>query len=499
MRESFQEFSGDAGPPEIRPEEIILEELIGSGSFGKVYKGRCRQKAVAVKILHKQQFDAQTLAAFRKEVYLMNKIYHPNICLFMGAVTIPGKLMIVTEIVPKGNMETLLHDEKINLPLYLRMRMARDAALGVLWLHESTPTFIHRDLKTSNLLVDENMRVKICDFGLSTVKPQRHQMLKDQTTAKGTPLFMAPEVMMFREFNESSDVYSFGIVLWEILTRQEPFSQFRALDEFRTAVCVRHERPIIPADALDSLHRLIEKCWDKEPARRPTFREIVAALDHIIVEAAISDRRGRELWKRYFLNESVVGWDTFADSFCEWLKVPSRANCAKGTIGHLNLKCLKAILTEAPKTDGAHGVDPDYVVTLEKFGRILEYFGPLHEGTMDTIREMLQQRWFYGELDTASAAARLNGQPPGSFLVRFSSTNPGCFTTSQVPADGSIRHQRVQYNAGRGFLYQGVLYPRLTELIAATFNPTLACPNYKFLSIFLNASGPGYPSEQKYG
>ncbi len=111
--------------------------------------------------------------------------------------------------------------------------MARDAALGVLWLHESTPTFIHRDLKTSNLLgnadidsfyllpkllftVDENMRVKICDFGLSTVKPQRHQMLKDQTTAKGTPLFMAPEVMMFREFNESSDVYSFGIVLWEV-------------------------------------------------------------------------------------------------------------------------------------------------------------------------------------------------------------------------------------------------------------------------------------------
>lgn len=108
-------LSESSGPPEIRPEEIILEELIGSGSFGKVwhtlsspntfhssilhlyfvwcntclltwsqvYKGRCRQKAVAVKILHKQQFDPQTLAVFRKEVYLMSKIYHPNVCLFM--------------------------------------------------------------------------------------------------------------------------------------------------------------------------------------------------------------------------------------------------------------------------------------------------------------------------------------------------------------------------------------------------------------------------------
>lgn len=485
----YQEYSSDgSGPPEIRPEETVLEELIGSGSFGKVYKGRCRQKLVAVKILHKQQFDNQTLAVFRKEVYLMNKIYHPNICLFMGAVTIPGKLMIVTELVAKGNLETLLHDEKINLPLPLRMRMARDAALGVLWLHESTPTFIHRDLKTSNLLVDENMRVKICDFGLSTVKPQRHQMLKDQTTAKGTPLFMAPEVMMFREFNESSDVYSFAIVLWEILTRQEPFSQFRALDEFRQAVCVRHERPIIPPDTLDSLKRLIERCWDKEPSRRPSFREIVVALEHIIVEAAIANQRGREFWKRYFLNDSIVAWKTFADAFCDWLKVPTRAQCEKNSVPYLNLKCLKAVLAESPGNDGSSGVLPDHVVTMEKFGRILEYFGPLQEGFMDTIREMLSQKWFHGELDTADAQACLNGKPPGSFLVRFSSTNPGCFTTSQIVADGTVRHQRVQHQPGKGFLFQNVMYPRLTELIAGSFNPALAIPNYKFLAIFINSA-----------
>jgi hypothetical protein len=345
------------------------------------------------------------------------------------------------------------------------------------------------------------MRVKICDFGLSTVKQHPRQMLKDQTTAKGTPLFMAPEVMMFREFNESSDVYSFGIVLWEILTRKEPFSQFRQLEEFRQAVCVRHERPPIPPDTLDSLRHLIERCWDKDPSRRPTFREIVACLEHVIIEAAVEDHRGREFWKRYFLTEYVVKFDTFADAFCDWLKVPSRAVCDKGSIPHLNLKCLKAILAEAPKTEG--NSPADRVVTVEKFGRILEFFGPLQEGTafMDGIREMLQQRWFHGELDTVDAAARLNGQPPGTFLVRFSNSHAGCFTISQVAPDGIIRHTRVLHQVGRGVQYQGVIFPRLIDLINTVCNPALACPNYQFLSIFLTSGHPGYPLEtyQRYG
>lgn len=311
---------------------------------------------------------------------------------------------------------------------------------------------------------------------------------------------MAPEVMMFREFNESSDVYSFGIVLWEILTRQEPFSQFRALDEFRQAVCVRHERPIIPPDTLDSLRRLIERCWDKDPTRRPTFREIVVALEHVIVEAAISDPRGREFWKRYFLTENTVPWDNFVDSFCDWFKIPTRATVEKNTIPHLNLKCLKAVIAEVPKTEGhgAHGVDPDYIVSLEKFGRILDFFGPLQEGILDTIREMLKQRWFHGELDTVDAAERLSSQTPGSFLIRFSSSNVGCYTISSVATDGTIRHQRVQHHTGKGFVFQNVLFPRLSDLVASTFNVALSVPNYKFAGIFLHTGEIGYEA-QKYG
>ena len=99
--------------------------------------------------------------------------------------------------------------------------MARDAAKGMAWLHGSNPVFIHRDLKTSNLLVGEDWNIKICDFGLSQIKKRGEHYLRDgMEGAKGTPLWMSPEVMSGEHFNEKADIYSFGIVLWEILTRK---------------------------------------------------------------------------------------------------------------------------------------------------------------------------------------------------------------------------------------------------------------------------------------
>jgi serine/threonine protein kinase len=137
--------------------------------------------------------------------------------------------------------------------------MARDAALGMNWLHTSHPPIIHRDLKVirispssflllsllllihfqkaSNLLVDEHLSVKLSDFGLSQVKQTPH-LIDGKEGARGTPLWMAPEVLMCRPFDEKADVYSFGLVLWEILTRLEPYAHYRNFRIFREDVCM---------------------------------------------------------------------------------------------------------------------------------------------------------------------------------------------------------------------------------------------------------------------
>jgi serine/threonine protein kinase len=175
----------------------------------------------------------------------MSKIYHPNTVLFLGACTsVPGKYMIVTELLTR-TVEAIVFERPCSLSLLARLRLAKDAALGMLWLHSSKPVIIHRDLKLSNLLVDEHLCVKIGDFGLSQLKPFGEQyFLQDTPSAgvQGTPLWMAPEVMRNEPFNEKADVYSFGIILWQLLTTTEPFTEFEFLDDFVRAVAVQHVR-----------------------------------------------------------------------------------------------------------------------------------------------------------------------------------------------------------------------------------------------------------------
>ncbi|KAG6672983.1 hypothetical protein I3842_16G086900 [Carya illinoinensis] len=263
----------DGALDEVAECEIPWEEIT-LGSYGEVYRGDWHGTEVAVKRFLDQDIYGQSLEEFKSEVLLMKRLRHPNVVLFMGAVTRPPNLSIVTEFLPRGSLYRLIHRPNNQLDERRRLRMALDAARGMNYLHNCSPIIVHRDLKSPNLLVDKNWVVKVCDFGLSRIK--NSTFLSSRSTA-GTAEWMAPEVLRNEPANEKCDIYSFGVILWELSTLQQPWGGMNPM-QVVGAVGFQHRRLDIPDDMDPAIADIIEKCWQTDPKLRPTFAEIMAAL-----------------------------------------------------------------------------------------------------------------------------------------------------------------------------------------------------------------------------
>ncbi|KAG5022181.1 hypothetical protein JHK85_018523 [Glycine max] len=255
-------------------EEITLGERIGLGSYGEVYHGEWHGTEIAVKRFLDQDISGESLEEFKTEVRIMKRLRHPNVVLFMGAVTRPPNLSIVTEFLPRGSLYRLLHRPNSQLDERRRLKMALDTARGMNYLHNCTPVVVHRDLKSPNLLVDKNWVVKVCDFGLSRMK---HSTFLSSRSTAGTAEWMAPEVLRNEPSNEKCDVYSFGVILWELSTLQQPWGGMNPM-QVVGAVGFQHRRLDIPDDMDPAIADIIRKCWQTDPKLRPTFAEILAAL-----------------------------------------------------------------------------------------------------------------------------------------------------------------------------------------------------------------------------
>jgi len=210
---------------------------------------------------------------FMKEAFILRQLRHPNVLQVLGASMDPP--CIVTEYMPRGNLFQLIHDTSIDLPWSVVRKIALDICKGMCYLHGCTPPLIHRDLKPHNLLVDENWRVKVCDFGLSKFVDTKHVM-----TACGTPAYAAPEVLRNSDYSMSADVYSFGIVLWELVTRDILYPNLPPF-QIIFAVGTQKSRPLIPNHLHKSIVLLIQECWDEDPNRRPTFLAITDRLTEL--------------------------------------------------------------------------------------------------------------------------------------------------------------------------------------------------------------------------
>ena len=259
----------------IAAETIQLGERIGIGSYGEVIRGLWRGTEVAVKRFLDQDLSDQLMSEFAQEVDLMRRLRHPNVVLLMGVVMHQPNMSIVMEYLHRGSLYKLLHRDqppriKSALNVARRMRMALDIAKGMTYLHTCTPIIVHRDLKSPNLLVDKHWVVKVCDFGLSRVK--NHTYLSSKSNA-GTPEWMAPEVLRNENSNEKCDVYSFGVIFWELVTMELPWKGLNAM-QVVGAVGFAGNRLTIPEDMDPTAAKICEDCWNAIPSDRPCFAEI---------------------------------------------------------------------------------------------------------------------------------------------------------------------------------------------------------------------------------
>ncbi|XP_022893952.1 serine/threonine-protein kinase CTR1-like [Olea europaea var. sylvestris] len=263
---------------EIRWEDLYLREEIGQGSFAVVYRGIWNECDVAVKVYSGYQYGEETLSDCKKEIHIMRKLRHPNVVLFMGAVCSEEKLAMVTEFLPRGSLFKTLHKNNQSLDMRRRLKMALDVARGMNYLHHRNPPIVHRDLKSSNLLVDKSWTVKVGDFGLSKLKNATFLTAK---SGRGTPQWMAPEVLRNEPSTEKSDIFSFGVVLWELVTESIPWNDLNSL-QVVGVVGFMDRRLDLPENLDPRVSSIIGDCWQSNQQHRPSFEDIIHRMTELV-------------------------------------------------------------------------------------------------------------------------------------------------------------------------------------------------------------------------
>ncbi|XP_053577075.1 RAF proto-oncogene serine/threonine-protein kinase isoform X2 [Bombina bombina] len=265
---------------EIEATEVMLSTRIGSGSFGTVYKGKWHGD-VAVKVLKVTDPTPEQFQAFRNEVAVLRKTRHVNILLFMGYMT-KDNLAIVTQWCEGSSLYKHLHVLETKFQMFQLIDIARQTAQGMDYLHAKN--IIHRDMKSNNIFLHEGLTVKIGDFGLATVK-SRWSGSQQVEQPSGSILWMAPEVIRMEDLNPysfQSDVYSYGIVLYELMTGELPYSNIRDRDQIIFLVgrgCVVPDLSKLYKNCPKAMKRLVADSVKKVKEERPLFPQILSSIE----------------------------------------------------------------------------------------------------------------------------------------------------------------------------------------------------------------------------
>ncbi|TMW55913.1 hypothetical protein Poli38472_008561 [Pythium oligandrum] len=268
---------------EVPYTSLELKELVGSGYFGDAWRATYGGQDVVVKTIRASEFgetNDQILREFQHEAAVLSMFgHHPCVVPFVGASTdIRFPLSLITQYLPHGSLEDNLKqaDVQQNLSIQQRTLMLKDAAAGLLNIHEGG--FIHRDIAARNCLVDQDLRVKICDFGLCRrVNAYGGSLMKDSV---GPVKYMAPESLQPpHSFSFDSDSWMFGVLMWETYSASPPFASMTPVEAMMKVL--NGERLPVPNNVPAELQSLMESCFHDTPSQRPSMEEILAALDAV--------------------------------------------------------------------------------------------------------------------------------------------------------------------------------------------------------------------------
>uniref|UniRef100_A0A4W6DMA0 Ephrin type-A receptor 7 n=1 Tax=Lates calcarifer TaxID=8187 RepID=A0A4W6DMA0_LATCA len=262
---------------------IKIERVIGAGEFGEVCSGRLklpgkRDVSVAIKTL-KVGYTEKQRREFLCEASIMGQFDHPNVVHLEGVVTRGKPVMIVIEYMENGSLDAFLRKHDGQFTVIQLVGMLRGIAAGMRYL--SDMGYVHRDLAARNILVNSNLVCKVSDFGLSRVIDDDPEAVYTTTGGKIPVRWTAPEAIQYRKFTSASDVWSYGIVMWEVMSYGErPYWDMSNQDVIK-AIEEGYRLPA-PMDCPPGLHQLMLDCWQKDRAERPKFDQIVGILDKMI-------------------------------------------------------------------------------------------------------------------------------------------------------------------------------------------------------------------------
>jgi serine/threonine protein kinase len=270
----------------IKSSAIKILKKIGEGGSSDIFLGLYRGTQIAEKRLHLINVE-KNINEFKREVASFILLHHPYLLLFFGVIAEPKHLSIITEYCPGGNLHELLYNKKyIDLSWKLRKQFLLQIAIGMNFLHTNNPPILHRDLKSLNIFLTNDMKkstditdVKIADFGLSV----RYEKNCNLTERVGTCLWMAPEVIKTQKYTTKADVYSYGIIMWEVCTREIPYD-YCSYENILYRVSYKKERPNLsrlPNDTPKEFEELMQKCWEHDPNLRPDFDAIIEIIKDV--------------------------------------------------------------------------------------------------------------------------------------------------------------------------------------------------------------------------